>query len=106
MIFENLLDTCPKMETHDPDVYPTILRGVSRGFWTLFLDQGTRSAIFWHLKTGTFGKSEIIKYVSFDSWVQVPSVKDNCWCLGTHILCLEICINCNISPHCDKAREL
>ena len=27
--------------------------GVSRGFWSPFLDLGARSAIFWHLKTGT-----------------------------------------------------
>ena len=57
MIFKIWLDTRPKMETHDPNVYPTILGGVSRGFWTPFLDRGARSAIFWHLKTGTFGKS-------------------------------------------------
>ena len=50
MIFKNWLDTRPKLETHDPNVYPTILRGVSRGFWTLFLDVGAQSAIFWHLK--------------------------------------------------------
>ena len=55
MIFKNWLDTRPKMETHDPNVYPTILGGISRGFWSLFLDLGPRSAIFWHLKTGTFG---------------------------------------------------
>ena len=54
-IFQNWLDTRPKMETHDPNVYPTILGGVSRGFWTPFLDRGARSAIFWHVKTGTFG---------------------------------------------------
>ena len=54
MIFKNWLDTRPKMETHDPNVYPTILGGVSRGFWSPFLDWGARSAIFWHLKTGTF----------------------------------------------------
>ena len=57
MIFKNWLDTRPKMETHDPNVYPTILGGVSRGFWTLFLDWGAVSAIFWHLKTDTFTKS-------------------------------------------------
>ena len=44
-IFKNWLDTRPKMETHDPNVYPTILGGVSRGFWTPFLDRGARSAI-------------------------------------------------------------
>ena len=44
-------------EMHDPNVYPTILGGVSRGFWSPFLDFGARSAIFWHLKMGTFGKS-------------------------------------------------
>ena len=55
-IFKNWLDTRLKMETHEPRVYPTILGGV-RGFWSLFLDLGARSAIFWHLKTGTFGKS-------------------------------------------------
>ena len=38
------------METHDPNVYPTILGGVSRGFWTPFLDRGAQSAIFWHVK--------------------------------------------------------
>ena len=56
-IFKNWLDTRPKMETHEPNVYPTILAGVSRGFWSPFLDLSPRSAIFWHLKTGTFGKS-------------------------------------------------
>ena len=45
------------METHDPNAYPTILGGVSRGFWTPFLDWGARSAIFCHLKTGTFVKT-------------------------------------------------
>ena len=38
MIFKIWLDTCPKMDTHDPNVYPTILGGVSRGFSTPFLD--------------------------------------------------------------------
>ena len=57
MIFKNWLDTRPKMETHDPNVYPTILGGVSRGFWTPFLNRGAQSAIFGHLKTGTFAKS-------------------------------------------------
>ena len=44
------------METPDPKVYPTILGGVLRGFWSPLLDLGAGSAIFWHLKTGTFGK--------------------------------------------------
>ena len=57
MIFKNWLDTRPKMETHDPNVYPTILGGVSRGFWTPFLNRGAQSAIFWHLKKGNFAKS-------------------------------------------------
>ena len=56
-IFKNWPDTHLKMETHDPNVYPTILGGVSRGFWTPFLNRVARSTIFWHLKTGTFGKS-------------------------------------------------
>ena len=53
-IFKNWLGTRPKMETHEPNVYPTILGGVSRGFWSPFKDLGARSVIFWHLKTGTF----------------------------------------------------
>ena len=57
MIFKKWPDTRPKMETHEPNVYPTILGGVSRGFWTPFLDLGAQSAIFWHLKMGTFGES-------------------------------------------------
>ena len=57
MIFKNWLDTRLKMETHDPNFYLTILGVVSRGFWTPFLDVGAQSAIFWHLKTGTFGDS-------------------------------------------------
>ena len=56
-IFKNWLRTRPKMETNEPNVYPTILGGVSRGFWGPFEALGARSAIFWHLKTGTFGKS-------------------------------------------------
>ena len=53
--FKNWLDTRLKMETHEPRVYPTLLEGVSRGFWSLFEDLGARSAIFWHLKMGAFG---------------------------------------------------
>ena len=45
------------METNEPNVYPTILGGVSRGFRSPFKDLGARSAIFWHLKTGTFAKN-------------------------------------------------
>ena len=56
-IFKIWLDTRPKMEMHDPNVYPTILGGVSQGFWGLLEALGARSAIFWHLKTGTFAKS-------------------------------------------------
>ena len=56
-IFKKWLDTRPKMETHEPRVYPTILGGVSRGFWSPFLNWGALSAVFWNLKTGTFGKS-------------------------------------------------
>ena len=55
-IFKNWIDTRPKMETNDPNVYPTILGGVSRGFWSLFLDWGARRAVFWHLKRSTFAK--------------------------------------------------
>ena len=44
-IFKNWPDTRPKMETHDPNVYLTILGGVSRGFWTPFLDLGAPSAV-------------------------------------------------------------
>ena len=58
VIFKNWLDTRPKMETHEPRVYPTILGGVSRGFWSPFLDLDAQSAICWHLKTGTFGKKK------------------------------------------------
>ena len=52
-IFKNWLGTRPKMETNEPNVYPTILGGVLRGFWSPFEDLGARSAIIWHLKTGT-----------------------------------------------------
>ena len=54
------LDTRPKMETHDPNVYPTILGGVLLGFWTPFLDLGAQSATFWHLKMGTFARERDI----------------------------------------------
>ena len=54
VIFKIWLDTRLKMEMHDPDVYPTILGGVSRGFWSPFEDFSARSAIFWHSKMGTF----------------------------------------------------
>ena len=40
------------METPDSNVYPTIIGAC---FGSLFLDLGARSAIFWHLKRGTFG---------------------------------------------------
>ena len=45
-IFKNWLDTRPKMETHEPKPYPTILGGVSRGFWSLFKDWGEHQANF------------------------------------------------------------
>ena len=54
-VFKNWLDTRLKMETHEPNVYLIILGGVSRGFWSPFLDLGAQSPIFWHLKMGTFG---------------------------------------------------
>ena len=56
-IFKIWLDSHTKMEMHDPNVYSTILGGVLRGFWSPFLDWSARSAIFWHLKTGTFAKT-------------------------------------------------
>ena len=43
--FKSWLDTRPKIETHEPNVYHTILGGVSRGFWSLFLDLGALHAI-------------------------------------------------------------
>ena len=57
LIFKNWLDTCHKKETHEPKLYPTILGGALRGFLTPFLDLGALSAVFWHLKRGTFGES-------------------------------------------------
>ena len=57
------------MEMHELNVYPTILGDVSRGFWNPFLDSGARSAIFWHLKTGTFGPRAKIK--SLHIWIIV-----------------------------------
>ena len=57
MIFKNWLETRSEMEMHEPNVYLTILGGVLRGFWSLLLDWSTRSAIFCHLKTDTFGKA-------------------------------------------------
>ena len=53
-IFKNWLGTRPKMETNEPNVYPTILEGVSLGFWSPFEDLGARSAIFLALENGHF----------------------------------------------------
>ena len=39
-IFKNWLDTRLEMETHEPRVYPTIMGGVSQGFWSPFEDLG------------------------------------------------------------------
>ena len=49
-IFKNWLDTRPKMETHEPNVYPTILGGVSRianfssarGSFPIMIDPNTK----------------------------------------------------------------
>ena len=68
-IFKNWLGTRPKMETNEPNVYPTILGGVSRGFWSPFEDLGARSAIFWHFKTGTFAKIMIDPNTKMDGRV-------------------------------------
>ena len=94
LIFKNWLDTRPKMETHDPNVYPTILGGVSRGFWTPFLNRGARSAIFWPVKTGTFGRvsSHFWKIAYFRSfWSRFspkkgPKLKSGC----AHSILVEI----------------
>ena len=50
-IFKNWLDTRPKMETHEPNVYPTILGGVSRTRFLEFLLRFGRSK--YHFLTGT-----------------------------------------------------
>ena len=42
--FKNWLDTCPKKKINEPNVYPTFLGGVSRGFWTQFYDLGAQNA--------------------------------------------------------------
>ena len=58
------------METHEPNVYPTILEGVLRDFWSPFLDLGARSAIFWHLKMGTSAgrvSNQFLKIANFSS---------------------------------------
>ena len=38
------------MEAHDPNFYPTMLEGVSRGFLSQFLDLGARSVKKWHFE--------------------------------------------------------
>ena len=78
VIFKFWLDTRPKMEMHDPNVYPTILGGVSRGFRSPFLAVGARSAIFWHLKTGTFAKSGVdIWLIRFHFWASTKPIFEN-----------------------------
>ena len=86
-IFKNWLDTRPKMETHELRVYPTILGGVSRGFWNPFEDLRAQSAIFLHLKTGTFGVFQFFvrfRFLSFSrsSWLPTggdPTAEIFCW---------------------------
>ena len=79
LIFKNWLDTCHKNETHEPKLYPTILGGVSPGFWTPFLDLGALSAVFWHMKTGNFAKSARFQVPNCANYShsssQVPSKK-------------------------------
>ena len=55
--FKNWLDTRPKMQTHEPNVYPTILGGVSPGFWSPLLDLGAQGAIFLALENGQIRQS-------------------------------------------------
>ena len=55
-VFQNWLDTRPKIKTQDPNVCSIILGGVSRRFWNPLLDLGARSALFWHL-WGAFGQN-------------------------------------------------
>ena len=59
-IFQNWLVTRPKMETHEPTTYTTILGGVSQGFWCPFLDLGAQSPIF-SLEKGHFPEKNIDK---------------------------------------------
>ena len=51
-IFKNWLDTRPKIETHEPNVYSTILGGVLRARFLEFLLRFGRSK--YHFLTGTF----------------------------------------------------
>ena len=53
-IFKIWLDTRPKMEMHDPNVCPTILGGVSRGFWNPVWRFGRSKCHFLALKIRHF----------------------------------------------------
>ena len=55
-VFQNWLDTRPKIKMQDPNVCSIILGGVSRRFWNPLLDLGARSALFWHF-WGAFGQN-------------------------------------------------
>ena len=59
--FQDWLVTRPKMETHEPNVYHTILGGVSRGFRSPFLDLAAQSAIFRTWKRALLAKVLIFK---------------------------------------------
>ena len=77
-IFKNWLGTRLKMETNEPNVHPTILGGVSRGFCSPFEDLGARSAIFWHLKMGTFAKSaRFLVNTQLKSWSKKGRASDD-----------------------------
>ena len=85
MLFQNWLDSRLKLKTLDPNVYPTIWGGVSRGFWSPFLDLGARSAIFWHLKMGTLAKSARFQVSKNGTSKERPNLRKDSKNLAKHL---------------------
>ena len=89
--FQNSLINCPKMETHEPNgVFSRIdFWGVSRGFWSPFLDLGARGPIFCHLKRALLSKKTkwYQNYTIYKSLCPIPCSFASC--LGILPLCTE-----------------
>ena len=85
------------METHEPNVYPTILEGVSRGFWSPFLDLVLEVPFFSTCKRALLAKVPFFRCQKMA--IRAPKSKNGlqkprehyCGVLATHHFALGMC---------------
>ena len=94
--------------------WPQVLK-IRFHLWKHWIDHSKiffikKSHLFWeNWRTQSWEAEEVqLKetVVEDQSWLLTSGVWKSFWCLGTYNLCLEICVNRDISSKCDIARKL